>query len=183
MKTNSWTTTGQAKDKSSSLGPDATLNTDIHKNSVFYIYGVWCWLLLSQLSKEKTNYMIKQLMNIEVLDMTLISTSEYQYWPRLTPRSILVFSGGYHIISNTSTVNNCILLLWLRGKYSMYLYLVKQCNICDGQYKSRKRTFVAYADSNDLDQPRRFSSQMRAFFARFQTHVILVWFFAVRIFA
>ena len=85
-------------------------------------------MLLPQLSIEKTNYIIKQLLTIEVLDMTLISTTEYQYWPRLSPRSIsvfsggyhvllpnlisprsiLVFSGGYHIISNTSIVNNCL---------------------------------------------------------------------------
>ena len=75
----------------------------------FYINGVWCWLLLWQLSREKTNCIIKQLLTIEVLDMMLISTTEYQYWPRQLPQSILVFSGGYHIISNTSIVNNCIL--------------------------------------------------------------------------
>ena len=35
----------------------------------------------------------------------VISTKEYQYSPRL----ILVFSGRYHIISNASIVNNCII--------------------------------------------------------------------------
>ena len=75
----------------------------------FCINGVWCWMLLPQLSKEKTNYIIKQLSTIEVLDMALISTIEYQYWPRLSPRSTLVFSSGYHGISNTSIVNNCIM--------------------------------------------------------------------------
>ena len=46
----------------------------------------------------------------EVSDMTLISTTEYQYWPRLSPWSILVFSGGYHVISDTSIVNNYIMI-------------------------------------------------------------------------
>ena len=60
MKTNSWTTAGQAKDKSSSpagfkallqpanftLGPDATLNTEIHKNSSL--------LLMKNLNKTET---------------------------------------------------------------------------------------------------------------------------------
>ena len=75
----------------------------------FYISGVWRWLLLPQLSREKTNYVIKQLLTIEVLDMTLLSTTEYQYWPRLLPWSVLVFSGGYHVISITSIVNNNII--------------------------------------------------------------------------
>ena len=75
----------------------------------FYLNGVWCWMLLPELSREKTNYIIQNLWNIEVLDMTLIFTTEYQYWPRLPPRSKLVFSGGYHVISNTSVVNNCIM--------------------------------------------------------------------------
>ena len=50
----------------------------------------------------------------------MISTWEYQYWPRLRlgqywnsqvdpPRSILVLSGRYHIMSNASIVNNCIM--------------------------------------------------------------------------
>ena len=38
----------------------------------------------------------------------MISTREYQY----SPRSILVFSGRYHIISNASLVNNCIVFLF-----------------------------------------------------------------------
>ena len=46
--------------------------------------------------------------------MMLISTTEYQYWPQLSPRSVLVFSGGYHVLSNTSIVNNCILLYSLK---------------------------------------------------------------------
>ena len=64
----------------------------------FCINGVWCWMLLSQLSIEKTNYIIKQLLTIEILDMTLIST---------------IFCCGYHVISNTSIVNNCI--IWTSG--------------------------------------------------------------------
>ena len=44
----------------------------------FYINGVWCWLFLSVMKKkkkkkEKTNYIIKQSLTIEVLDITLIS--------------------------------------------------------------------------------------------------------------
>ena len=77
----------------------------------FYINGVWCWLFLPQLSREKTNYIIKQLLTIEVLDMMLISSIEYQYWTRTSPQSILVFSGEYQVISNTSIVNNCIMCL------------------------------------------------------------------------
>ena len=78
----------------------------------FYINGDWCSLLLLQLSREKTNYMIKQLLTIEVLAMTLIPSNEYQYWPRLSPQSVMVFSGGYYVISNTSIVNNCIAVLF-----------------------------------------------------------------------
>ena len=74
----------------------------------FYINGVWCWLLLPLLSGEKTNYVIKQLLTIELLDMMLISPIEYHYWHQLLPQSILVFFGGYHIIPNTSIVNNCM---------------------------------------------------------------------------
>ena len=36
----------------------------------------------------------------------VISTREY----KAKPRSILVFSGRYHIISTASIVNNCIIL-------------------------------------------------------------------------
>ena len=45
----------------------------------FCVNGVWCWLLLPQLSREKTKYIIKQLLTIEVLIMTLISPTKYQY--------------------------------------------------------------------------------------------------------
>ena len=83
----------------------------------FYIDGIFCWLLLPQLSREKTNFIIKQVLTIEALDMTLISTTEYQYWPRQSPRSILVFSGRYNVISNTSTVNTCNCI-------------ISACNIC-----------------------------------------------------
>ena len=37
----------------------------------FYINLVGCWLLLPQLSKEKTTYIVKQLLTIEVLDIIL----------------------------------------------------------------------------------------------------------------
>ena len=52
----------------------------------FHINGIWCWLLLLQLLREKTIYIIKT-----------------------SPRSILVFSSGYYVISNTSVVNNYII--------------------------------------------------------------------------
>ena len=83
----------------------------------FYINEIFCWLLLPQLSTEKTNFIIKQVLTIEALDMTLISTTEYQYWPRQSPRSILVFSGRYNVISNTATVNTCNCI-------------ISACNIC-----------------------------------------------------
>ena len=35
--------------------------------------------------------------------------SEFITVQKLSPRSILVFTGEYHVISNTSTVNNCII--------------------------------------------------------------------------
>ena len=41
----------------------------------------------------------------------MISTREYQILTSASPRSILVFSGRYHIISNASLVNNCIIFL------------------------------------------------------------------------
>ena len=65
----------------------------------FCINGVCCWQLLPQLSRGKTKYTIKQLLTIEVLDMALIS-----------PLSIVLFSGGYHVISNIIIGNNCILM-------------------------------------------------------------------------
>ena len=65
------------------------------------------------------SYMIEQLLTIEVFDMTLISTSEYQYWPWLSLQSILVFSGGYHVVSNTSVVNNCIIVYTQVFKYDL----------------------------------------------------------------
>ena len=49
-------------------------DADVYARFFFYINGVWCWPLLSQLSREKTNYIIKQLLTIEVLDMMLKST-------------------------------------------------------------------------------------------------------------
>ena len=59
--------------------------------------------------------------------MTLIPTTEYQYWPRLSPRSILVFSGGYQAISITFIVNNykistlCARLLVVRCFFVFFL--------------------------------------------------------------
>ena len=41
----------------------------------------------------------------------MISAREYKYLTSASPRSILVFSGRYHIISNASLVNNCIMSL------------------------------------------------------------------------
>ena len=58
--------------------------------------------------------------------MTLIYTNEYQYWPRLSPRSILVFSGGYHVISNTSIVNNGMIWNGLYGYHNFPLVLSGQ---------------------------------------------------------
>ena len=52
--------------------------------------------------------MIKQLLTNLLTDPRLISTIDYQYCSRLSPRSILVSSGGYHVISNNTIVNNCI---------------------------------------------------------------------------
>ena len=75
----------------------------------FFFFFILMLTVIATVSKRKTNYIIKQLLTIEVSDMTLISTIEYQYWHRLLPPSILVFSGGYHVISNTAIVNNCIL--------------------------------------------------------------------------
>ena len=40
----------------------------------------------------------------------MISTGEYQYLPRLSPRSIMVFSSGYHIIFNESISPRSILV-------------------------------------------------------------------------
>ena len=37
-----------------------------------------------------------------------------------SPRSILVFSGRYHIISNTSLVNNCIMINLMDKKTYFY---------------------------------------------------------------
>ena len=39
----------------------------------------------------------------------VISTREYQIMTSASPRSILVLSGRYHIISTASIVNNCIM--------------------------------------------------------------------------
>ena len=52
----------------------------------------------------------------------VISTREYQY----SPRSILVFSGRYHIISTASIVNNCILF---NPKSDIHLGLATSVNI------------------------------------------------------
>ena len=46
-----------------------------------------------------------------VIEYDVISTGEYQYWPSLSLRSILVFSNGHHIIFTDSMTNNCIMLL------------------------------------------------------------------------
>ena len=42
---------------------------------------------------------------------TCTSFSKYYIIKQLSPRSILVLSGRYHIISNASLVNNCIILV------------------------------------------------------------------------
>ena len=51
--------------------------------------------LIYILVTRKSQNIIKQLLTILLLDMKLISTIECQYWPRLSPRSRLVSSGGY----------------------------------------------------------------------------------------
>ena len=61
--------------------------------------------VLATVIREKTLYLINQLLTFEVLDMTLISA--------ISPRSLLVFSSGYHAISNTSIVNNRIIVVSL----------------------------------------------------------------------
>ena len=67
----------------------------------FCIVDVWC-----RLKCQKYQW---KLYLTRVMDMTLISTTEYQYWHRLPPPSLLVFSGGCHVISNDPVVNNCIM--------------------------------------------------------------------------
>ena len=59
----------------------------------------------ADLSRGKTNYIMKQLLAVEVLNVMLVSATEHQrgLGYRLCH---LVFSGGYHIISGPSTVNS-----------------------------------------------------------------------------
>ena len=96
---------------------------------VIYVCFLYKWgLVLTafvKVIKRNDKYIIKQLLTIEVLDMTLISTTEYQHWPRLLPRSIPVFSDGYHVISNTLIVNNCILstVISIHSFGKMFFYL------------------------------------------------------------
>ena len=42
------------------------------------------------------------------------------------PRSILVFSGRYHIISNASLVNNCFIIYYLEKDVQVSLHLEKK---------------------------------------------------------
>ena len=62
--------------------------------------------------EQTINYIIEQLLTIESLNMTLIATIEYEFYPRLPPRAILIFFGGYHVISNDSIVNYCITFIY-----------------------------------------------------------------------
>ena len=55
------------------------LNRCVFVMHTFYINGVWSSLLFPRLSREKTHYTINQWLTTEVLDMTLISTTEHQY--------------------------------------------------------------------------------------------------------
>ena len=85
----------------------------------FCIHDVWPWLLLPQSSTEMTNHRM-------------------QILTRLKPRSILVFSGGCHVISSTSIVNNCIILF-------------EQLNILFAQdYILSARDNIFFAKDNNL---------------------------------
>ena len=46
----------------------------------------------------------------------VISTREYKILTSASPRSILVFSGRYHITSTASIVNNCIISFYCGAK-------------------------------------------------------------------
>ena len=52
---------------------------------------------------------IIQLLTIEALDMIDIDL-RVLIFTKAEPRSILVFSGRYHIMSNASIVNNCFII-------------------------------------------------------------------------
>ena len=63
--------------------------------------------------------------------MKLISTTEYQYWPQLSP---------YHVISNTSTVSNCIIHTMLNCSNWCCKALV--CCCCCTWYGSISKTLL-----------------------------------------
>ena len=46
------------------------------------------------------------------IEYDVLSTEEYQYWPRWQPRSILAFASGYHIIFNDSIINNNCFIIY-----------------------------------------------------------------------
>ena len=46
----------------------------------------------------------------------LVFSGRYHIMSNASPRAILVFSGRYHIMSNASIVNNCFVILFLKLK-------------------------------------------------------------------
>ena len=67
------------------------------------------------------------------------------------PRSILVFSGRYHIISNASLVNNCFIILHLEKDVQVSLHLEKNTELIDKFWDSQ----VFSRNSADLDKTSR----------------------------
>ena len=61
---------------------------------------------------------------------------------KANPRSILVFSGHYQIISNASLVNNCFIILHLEKDAQVSLHLEKILNLytCFGTVKHLAET-------------------------------------------
>ena len=51
------------------------------------------------------------------------------------PRSILVFSGRYHIIYNASLVNNCFIILYLEKDVQVSLHLETNTELILYRYK------------------------------------------------
>ena len=60
--------------------------------------------------KQLLAFDIIQLLTIEALDMMLYMDLRVPILTKAEPRSILVFSGRYHIMSNASIVNNCFII-------------------------------------------------------------------------
>ena len=56
----------------------------------------------------------KKIVDYWIIGHDMMSTREYLYWPRQSqPRSIGLFSGWHHSMSNYSTVDNCIIFFLL----------------------------------------------------------------------